>query len=121
MKKRQEGKGTDIIVSELFFNTPARLKYMKTIHTEIGHISDIVNRLALAHPDVSIRLRHNERVLFHTNGNGDVRQVLASIYGMNIAKNMIPVEAQSLDFKISGYVVNAGNYPGIKKLFIYDD
>lgn len=97
-------KGTDIIVSELFFNTPARLKYMKTIHTEIGHISDIVNRLALAHPDVSIRLRHNERVLLHTNGNGDVRQVLAIIYGMNIAKNMIPIKAQSLDFKISGYV-----------------
>ncbi|MBS4177041.1 DNA mismatch repair endonuclease MutL [Lederbergia citrea] len=97
-------KGTDISVSNLFFNTPARLKYLKTIHTEIGHISDIINRLALAHPDVSIRLRHNERVLLHTNGNGDVRQVLAAIYGVNIAKNMIPIHSQSLDYSISGYI-----------------
>ena len=49
-------KGTDITVSNLFYNTPARLKYMKTIHTELGNITDVVNRLALAHPEVSIRL-----------------------------------------------------------------
>jgi len=97
-------KGTDIVVTDLFFNTPARLKYLKTIHTELGNITDVVNRLALAHPEVSIRLRHNERLLLQTSGNGDVRQVLAAIYGMNIAKQMIPIEASSLDFKISGYI-----------------
>ncbi|MCJ7841207.1 DNA mismatch repair endonuclease MutL [Lederbergia sp. NSJ-179] len=96
--------GTDLIVSDLFFNTPARLKYMKTIHTEIGHISDIVNRLALAHPEISFRLRHHERVLLQTNGSGDIRQVLAAIYGMNIARKMIPIEAQSLDFTLTGWV-----------------
>ena len=62
---------------------------MKSIHTELGNITDIVNRLALAHPNVSFRLVHNDRKLLHTNGNGDVRQVLASIYGLNIAKKMI--------------------------------
>ncbi|MBS4194071.1 DNA mismatch repair endonuclease MutL [Lederbergia citri] len=103
-EKAASRKGTDISVTNLFFNTPARLKYLKTIHTEIGHISDIVNRIALAHPEVSIRLRHNERLLLHTNGNGDVRQVLAAIYGLSIAKKMIPVQAESLDFKVSGFI-----------------
>ncbi|MGV3466707.1 MAG: DNA mismatch repair endonuclease MutL [Heyndrickxia sp.] len=103
-EKTSGRKGTDIVITDLFFNTPARLKYLKTIHTELGNITDVVNRLALAHPEVSIRLRHNERLLLQTNGNGDVRQVLAAIYGMNIAKQMIPITANSLDFKISGYI-----------------
>ena len=97
-------KGTDITVSGLFFNTPARLKYMKTIHTELGNITDVVNRLALSHPEVSFRLLHNEKKLLQTSGNGDVRQVLAAIYGNNIARKMIPVKAESLDFTISGWV-----------------
>ncbi|CAH0346099.1 DNA mismatch repair endonuclease MutL [Bacillus sp. CECT 9360] len=97
-------KGTDITVSDLFFNTPARLKYMKTIHTELGKITDLVNRLALAHPEVSFRLTHNERKLLHTNGNGDVRQVLAAIYGINIAKKMVPVEGSSLDYTVKGFI-----------------
>ncbi|MDQ0270135.1 DNA mismatch repair endonuclease MutL [Cytobacillus purgationiresistens] len=103
MEKAASRKGTDIIVTDLFFNTPARLKYMKTIHTELGNITDLVNRLALAHPEVAIRLIHNERQLLKTSGNGDVRQVLAAIYGMNIVKKMVPVIAESLDFKVSGY------------------
>ncbi|WP_102271376.1 DNA mismatch repair endonuclease MutL [Cytobacillus massiliigabonensis] len=103
VEKAPGRKGTDLTVSDLFFNTPARLKYMKTIHTELGNITDVVNRLALAHPEVSFRLIHNERKLLHTNGNGDVRQVLAAIYGMNIVKKMVPIEAVSLDFRISGY------------------
>ncbi|OZI11483.1 DNA mismatch repair protein MutL [Bacillaceae bacterium SAS-127] len=97
-------QGTDIKVSGLFFNTPARLKYMKTIHTELGNITDVVNRLALAHPEVSIRLRHNGRELLHTTGSGDVRQVLAAIYGVNIAKKMVPLTASSLDFEIDGWL-----------------
>jgi len=97
-------KGTDITVRNLFFNTPARLKYMKTVHTELGNITDIVNRIALAHPEVSIRLVHNGKKLLHTNGNGDVRQVLASIYGLSIAKKMKKLTLESLDFEINGYV-----------------
>ncbi|RLQ91657.1 DNA mismatch repair endonuclease MutL [Falsibacillus albus] len=103
-EKAASRKGTDIIVSDLFYNTPARLKYMKTIHTELGNITDVMNRIALAHPEVSIRLAHNGRVLLQTNGNNDRRQVLAAIYGMNIAKKMIPIEAGSLDFKLTGYI-----------------
>jgi DNA mismatch repair protein MutL len=103
MEKAPGRKGTDLTVTDLFFNTPARLKYMKTIHTELGNITDVVNRLALAHPEVAIRLIHNDRKLLQTNGNGDVRQVLAAIYGLNIVKKMVPIETSSLDFKISGY------------------
>ncbi|OOR15152.1 DNA mismatch repair protein MutL, partial [Bacillus cereus] len=77
---------------------------MKTIHTELGNITDVVNRLALAHPEVSFRLTHNDRKLLHTNGNGDVRQVLSAIYGINIAKKMIPVEGRSLDFTVRGFI-----------------
>ncbi len=104
LEKAAASKGTDITITDLFYNTPARLKYMKSVHTELGNITDVTNRLALAHPEVSIRLIHNGRKLLHTNGNGDVRQVLAAIYGMNIARKMIPIHAESLDFTISGYM-----------------
>ncbi|WP_435576667.1 DNA mismatch repair endonuclease MutL [Bacillus vallismortis] len=97
-------KGTEIVVSNLFFNTPARLKYMKTVHTELGNITDVVNRIALAHPEVSIRLRHHGKNLLQTNGNGDVRQVLAAIYGTAVAKKMLPLHVSSLDFEVKGYI-----------------
>ncbi|PEN31306.1 DNA mismatch repair endonuclease MutL [Bacillus toyonensis] len=103
-EKTASRKGTDITVQNLFFNTPARLKYMKTIHTELGNITDIVYRIAMSHPEVSLKLFHNEKKLLHTSGNGDVRQVLASIYSIQVAKKLIPIEAESLDFKIKGYV-----------------
>ncbi|NHM29883.1 DNA mismatch repair endonuclease MutL [Neobacillus terrae] len=102
-EKSSSRKGTDLTITDLFFNTPARLKYMKTIHTELGNITDVVNRLALSHPEISFRLIHNERKLLHTNGNGDVRQVLAAIYGLSIAKQLIPISGRSLDYTISGY------------------
>ncbi len=97
-------KGTEIVVSNLFFNTPARLKYMKTVHTELGNITDVVNRIALAHPEVSIRLRHHGKNLLQTNGNGDVRHVLAAIYGTAVAKKMLPLHVSSLDFEVMGYI-----------------
>ncbi|TDL34973.1 DNA mismatch repair endonuclease MutL [Jeotgalibacillus sp. S-D1] len=96
-------QGTDIQITELFFNTPARLKYMKTIHTELGNATDIVNRISLSHPEISFRLRHNGKILLQTNGKGDARQVLAAIYGMHTAKKMVPFNKESLDFEVEGY------------------
>ncbi|PPA71985.1 DNA mismatch repair endonuclease MutL [Jeotgalibacillus proteolyticus] len=96
-------KGTDIHITELFYNTPARLKYLKTINTELGNVTDIVNRLALSHPEISFRLRHNGKPLLKTNGKGDVIQVIASIYGVGMAKKMLPFKEESLDFKIEGW------------------
>jgi DNA mismatch repair protein MutL len=104
IEKADSRKGTDISITDLFFNTPARLKYMKTIHTELGNVTDVVNRLALANPNISFRLVHNGRKLLQTAGNGDVRQVLAAIYGINMVKAMVPISGESLDYKISGYI-----------------
>ncbi|MDM5198949.1 DNA mismatch repair endonuclease MutL [Fictibacillus enclensis] len=97
-------KGTDITVRHLFYNTPARLKHMKTINTELGNISDVINRLAMGHPEISFRLRHNGRDILNTNGNGNVLNVIAAVYGMNVARNMVPVSAKSLDYEINGYI-----------------
>lgn len=97
-------KGTDIIIKDLFYNTPARLKYMKTIQTELGHISDYMYRLALAHPDRSFTLRHNGNTLLQTLGNGDLLQVIAAIYGTNLAKKMISLKGESLDYTVRGYI-----------------
>lgn len=96
-------KGTDIIVSQLFFNTPARLKYMKTIQTELGHTIDLMNRLALCNPHIAFKLSHNEQLVLQTNGRGNIQQVLSSIYGVQNAKKMIAFEGQSNDYKIHGY------------------
>ncbi|GKV67875.1 DNA mismatch repair protein MutL [Sporosarcina sp. NCCP-2716] len=97
-------KGTDITVSQVFFNTPARLKYMKTIQTELGHTIDLVNRLAISHPKISFRLTHAQHLLLKTTGSGDLLRVLSDVYGMAVAKKMIPFEAENADYKVKGYV-----------------
>lgn len=97
-------KGTDITVSQLFFNTPARLKYMKTIQTELGHSIDLVNRLALSHPSIAFKLTHHSQVLLQTSGNGDQRRVLSDIYGIAVAKKMIPFSGANADYSVQGYV-----------------
>ncbi|MFJ8235018.1 DNA mismatch repair endonuclease MutL [Ureibacillus sp. NPDC094379] len=96
-------KGTDITVSQLFFNTPARLKYLKTIQTELGHSIDLLNRLALGNPDIAFKLVHNGQTLLQTNGRGNVQQVLAAIYGVHNAKKMVPFSGESHDYKVHGF------------------
>ncbi len=97
-------QGTKITVENLFFNTPARLKYVKTLQTELANIGDIVNRLALSHPKVAFRLVHEGNKMLATAGNGDLRQTIAGIFGLATAKKMLPIQAEDLDFKISGFV-----------------
>ncbi|MFD2925604.1 DNA mismatch repair endonuclease MutL [Halobacillus naozhouensis] len=108
--KSDARQGTEILVEELFYNTPARLKYMKTIHTELGHITDVLNRMALAHPDIKFTCTHNEKELFRTNGRGDLLQVIAQVYGMKVARQMVPIETETLDFKITGYIAKPEVY-----------
>lgn len=103
-KKSDARKGTEITVEDIFYNTPARLKYMKTIHTELGHITDHLNRLAFSHPEIRFEATHNGKDLFKTSGKGDLLQVIANVYGMRVAKQMIPIEHQTLDFTITGYI-----------------
>ena len=96
-------QGTDIKIEQLFFNTPARLKYMKTLQTELGHTIDLMNRFALSYPAISFKLVHDGKTVLQTSGSGEIRRVLADIYGVAIAKKMIPFEGESQDYKVSGY------------------
>ncbi|WP_056969605.1 DNA mismatch repair endonuclease MutL [Lacticaseibacillus thailandensis] len=97
-------QGTTIAVHNLFYNTPARLKYVKSQATELSHITDIVNRLALGHPDIAMTLRSGDKLLLRTAGNGDLQQTIAGIYGVATAKAMLAFSGEDLDFKVSGYV-----------------
>src|SRR5690625_4465199 len=72
-QKSHARPGTEITVDELFYNTPARLKYMKTLHTELGHITDLLNRMAFAHPHIGFNVQHNGKVLFQTSGSNDLQ------------------------------------------------
>lgn len=95
-------RGTDVEVSDLFFNTPARLKYMKSQQTELGKIVDIVSRLALANPSIAFTVSHDGNMVVRTAGQGDLRQTLAGIYGLPVARSMVDFQAQDLDFQVSG-------------------
>ncbi|MCF6137193.1 DNA mismatch repair endonuclease MutL [Pseudalkalibacillus berkeleyi] len=103
--KSDSRKGTTIEVTKLFHNTPARLKHLKTIHTELGNITDVINRQAMGHPDIAFHLKHNGKTVLKTPGNGDLLQVVASIYGISVAKQMLPVSNETLDYRINGYAV----------------
>ncbi|HES3979007.1 TPA: DNA mismatch repair endonuclease MutL [Streptococcus pyogenes] len=96
--------GTKIKVENLFYNTPARLKYMKSLQAELAHIVDVVNRLSLAHPEVAFTLISDGRQLTQTSGTGDLRQAIAGIYGLNTTKKMLAISNADLDFEVSGYV-----------------
>ena len=96
--------GTKVCVEDLFFNTPARLKYMKSQQAELSHIIDIVNRLGLAHPEISFSLISDGKEMTRTAGTGQLRQAIAGIYGLASAKKMIEIENSDLDFEISGFV-----------------
>ena len=97
-------KGTTIIVEDLFYNTPARLKYIRSLQTELSNITDIMNRIALSHPEIAFRLHHEGNQLLHTAGNGDLRQTIAGVYGTLTAKKMKLIENEDLDFTVKGYI-----------------
>ncbi|WP_394405298.1 DNA mismatch repair endonuclease MutL [Streptococcus sp. 20-1249] len=96
--------GTQIRVEDLFYNTPARLKYIKSQQAELAHIVDVVNRLGLAHPEISFTLINDGRELLKTAGTGDLRQAIAGVYGIASAKKMVEISGEDLDFQVSGYV-----------------
>ena len=98
--------GTDIKVEELFYNTPARLKYLKSDTNELSYVSDIIYKLALAHPNIAFTLVSNNKVIFKTSGKNDIVEIVSAIYGINVGKNMIPFEASNNDFKVYGVTSN---------------
>lgn len=96
--------GTRIAVEDLFYNTPARLKYVKSQQAELSHIVDVVNRLSLAHPEIAFSLINEGRELIQTAGTGNLRQAISGVYGIASAKKMVEIAAEDLDFQVSGYV-----------------
>lgn len=96
--------GTKITVEDLFFNTPARLKYMKSQQAELSHIVDIMNRLSLAHPEIAFTLINDGKEMTRTAGTGNLRQAIAGVYGLASAKKMVEVETSDLDFEVSGFI-----------------
>ena len=96
--------GTTFIVRQLFYNTPARRKFLKSNMTEAGYISDLIARLAMSHPEVSFKFINNRQNRLHTSGNGRLKDILYHIYGRDISSNLLPVEAERDNIQMTGFI-----------------
>ena len=96
--------GTSITVRNLFFNTPVRYKFLKKDYTESGYVEDVITRIALVNPNIAIKLINTGKTVIQTNGNGDIKSVIYSIYGKDVANGIIPVEYSYEDIQISGVI-----------------
>ena len=104
-------QGTTIIVKDLFYNTPVRLKYLKSLYTELANISDYLNKMALSYPNIKFILINNSKELLNTSGSGDLLKTILNIYGLIVANKMMFIENMNNDYKISGYI----SYPELTK------
>lgn len=96
--------GTTILVKNLFFNTPARRKFLKTAITEGGYIADLCEHLAMSKPEISFRFISNNQVKFHTSGNGDMREIIYRIFGKDFIKEIIPIDCKDDHIHMYGYL-----------------
>ncbi len=105
--------GTTFLVKNLFYNTPARRKFLKSAITEAGYVEQMMVHIALSHPKISFKFIHNNKNKIYTSGNGKVKDIIYHIYGRDVAGALIPVQAQSEDVKVTGFVakpyVSRGN------------
>ena len=105
--------GTTFLVKNLFYNTPARRKFLKSATTEAGYVEQMMVHIALSHPEISFKFIHNNKNKIYTSGNGKVKDIIYHIYGRDVAGALIPVQAQSEDVKVTGFVakpyVSRGN------------
>lgn len=97
-------EGTTFLVRKLFFNVPARRKFLKTPATEAGYISDLVERLAVSHPDISFKFINNNQTKVHTSGNSNLKDIIYNIYGRDIASNLIEIDEVMEGVKVTGYI-----------------
>lgn len=104
-------KGTSILVKNLFYNTPVRLKYLKNLYTELSYITEYVNKMALSYPEIRFILTNNNKTLLKTDGSGRLLKVINDIYGLSVTKKMIEINNENEDYKISGYI----SYPELQK------
>jgi len=94
--------GTTITVNELFFNTPVRYKFLKKDFTEAGYIEDAVSKLALVHPEISFKFINNKKTSLQTSGNNDLKSVIYSVYGKDVANNLLEVDSEYEGYKVTG-------------------
>lgn len=97
-------QGTSVTVENIFYNTPARLKYLKSMPTELAHITDIIHREAIGHPQISFKFINDGKSIFVTNGKGEIKEVLAAIYNYKDVRDMVEITGENLDFKLQGYI-----------------
>lgn len=106
IEKQEAGcpNGTTIVVENLFYNTPVRYKFLKKDFTEGGYIEDVITRIALIHPEIAIKLISSGRTIIQTSGNGELKDVIYNIYGKEIAENVLDVNYEYDDIKVTGVI-----------------
>lgn len=96
--------GTTIIVSNIFYNTPARLKYLKSPYSELANIVDYINKIALSYPNIKFKLVNDDKELLNTDGSSNLLKVIKEIFGLDVAKRMIYIKDENEDYEIDGYI-----------------
>ena len=97
-------KGTIICVKDLFYNTPARLKHLKSLYTELSNILDYMNKIALSHPEIRFIVTNDSKELLRTDGSNNLLKCIKNVFGINVAKKMLEVEGNNNDYSIKGYI-----------------
>ena len=97
-------KGTVFEITELFYNTPARLKHLKSLYTELASITDYVNKIALSHPEIRFTLINNGNTILKTDGSNNLLKTISAIYGMDVARKMLEINNEDDDYIISGFI-----------------
>lgn len=104
-------KGTDITVTDIFYNTPVRLKYIKNLYSELALIVEYINKMALSYPNIKFTLINNDKVIFKTDGNDNLLKVIYEIYGSEVSKKMVEINGENDDYVISGFI----SYPELSR------
>ena len=97
-------KGTIITVSDLFYNTPARLKHMKSLYTELASITEYINKLALSHPNIKFVFSNNDTKILNTDGSNNLLKTIGAIYGLDVVKKMVNIKGENNDYEVEGYI-----------------
>jgi len=105
-EKTNCNQGTSIEVKNLFFNTPARLKFLKSLNTELNNVISLLEKLSLSHPNISFSLINDGRMILKTSGSGNLLKVIHEIFGYNTSKNMLEIKGENLDYSIYGFISN---------------
>ena len=111
VKEAELRKGTSILVKSLFYNTPVRLKYLKSLYTELAYITEYINKMALSYPNIKFILTNTDKVLLNTDGSNRLLKVINDIYGLTVTKKMVEIKGENSDYEIEGYI----SYPELMK------